>query len=149
MSHGEGGGGVLAFQVFFLFLPRILRIVCLQFYLFCRGSMFYSCCFIWCPIRFPWNTMFVSFNSNTTGITSGVASAHSPSGVLEFIPRVFSGCCSIPSFLCSDLWITLCLLVLFLFTIGFDCLSFELRILITSLISSNDSEFKITRYDFN
>jgi hypothetical protein len=44
-------------------------------------------------------------------------------------------CCPISSFLCSTLWITLCLLVLFLLTIGFDSLSFELRLLITSLIS--------------
>ena len=76
---------------FFFFPPRFLRIACHQFYLFCRGSMFYSCCFIWCPIRFPWNIMFVSFNSNTAGATSGVATAYPHSWVLEFIPRFLVG----------------------------------------------------------
>jgi hypothetical protein len=31
--------------------------------------------------------MFVSFNSNKAGATSGVATAYPHSGVLEFIPR--------------------------------------------------------------
>jgi hypothetical protein len=38
----------------------------------------------WCPTRFPYQIMFVSFNSNTTGVTSGAGTAN-PSGAPEFI----------------------------------------------------------------
>ena len=43
----------------------------------------------WRPIRFPYQMMFVSFSSNTTGVTSG-ARTSSPSGAHEF-PTGFSG----------------------------------------------------------
>jgi hypothetical protein len=37
----------------------------------------------WCPTRFPYQMMFVSFNSNTTGVTRGAGSVRH-SGVPEF-----------------------------------------------------------------
>ena len=50
-------------------------------HLFCRGFMFYF--YVnWCPSRFPFQMMFVSFNSYTTGITSGAGTAN-PSGNLS------------------------------------------------------------------
>jgi hypothetical protein len=33
-------------------------------------------CLYWCPTQFPYQTMFVSYNSNTIGITSGVGTAY-------------------------------------------------------------------------
>ena len=55
----------------------------------CRGWMFY-CIFVfihvyWCRTRFPCQMLFVSFKSNTTGVTSGAGIAN-PSGELEFTP---------------------------------------------------------------
>ena len=38
----------------------------------------------WCPTQFPYQMMFVSFNSDTTSVTCGTGTA-SPSGELEFI----------------------------------------------------------------
>ena len=43
----------------------------------------------WCPTRLPYQMMFASFNSNTTGVTCGAETANPP-GAHEFIP-VFSG----------------------------------------------------------
>ena len=37
----------------------------------------------WCPTRFPCKMMFVCFNSNTKGVTSGTGTANS-SGAHEF-----------------------------------------------------------------
>ena len=67
-----------------------------------------SICFVagdpsWCPSRFPYFIMLVSFNSNTTDATSGTGPAD-PSGAPEFIP-CFSGC-SIFSFMCPVLSFT-------------------------------------------
>jgi hypothetical protein len=39
----------------------------------------------WCPARFPYQIMFASLNSNTTGVRCGAGTAH-PSGTHEFIP---------------------------------------------------------------
>jgi len=39
----------------------------------------------WCPTRFQYQMMFVSFNYNTTGISCGTGTAH-PSGAPEIIP---------------------------------------------------------------
>jgi hypothetical protein len=39
-------------------------------------------CVYWCPSRFPFQMMLVSFNSNTTGINSGAENAN-PSGHLS------------------------------------------------------------------
>ena len=55
----------------------------------CRATLFY-CIFVfihvyWCPTRFPCQMLFVSFKSNTTGVTSGAGIAN-PSGELEFTP---------------------------------------------------------------
>jgi hypothetical protein len=43
----------------------------------------------WCQTRFSFQMMFVSFNSNTTGVTSGAGTTY-PSGAPEFTP-IFSG----------------------------------------------------------
>ena len=43
----------------------------------------------WRQIRFPYQMMFVSFNSNTTGVTCGAGTANS-SGTSEYTPG-FSG----------------------------------------------------------
>ena len=37
----------------------------------------------WCPTRFPYHMMFVSFNSTMTGATSGAGTVH-PSGEPDF-----------------------------------------------------------------
>jgi len=49
-----------------------------------------SSCFIkifvfiyWCPTRFLYQMMFVSFNGNTTGVTSGTGTSN-PSGAPQF-----------------------------------------------------------------
>ena len=53
--------------------------------------------------RFLFRMMFVSFDSNTTGVIYGAVIAN-PSGVPEFISDVYWGsCCSICSFLCNVL----------------------------------------------
>jgi len=57
----------------------------------------------WCPTRFPCQMMFMSFNSNMTGVTYGAGTAN-PSGAPEFTPSLKWGpCCSIFRFLCSVL----------------------------------------------
>jgi hypothetical protein len=46
--------------------------------------MFFVCIYVyWCPTQFPCQMMFVLFNSNTTGVTSGAGTAI-PSGAPEF-----------------------------------------------------------------
>jgi hypothetical protein len=44
----------------------------------------------WCPIQVPFQMIFVSFNNNTTGATSGTETAYL-SGTSEFIPVLFVG----------------------------------------------------------
>ena len=68
-------------------------------FLFCRGLIFvFVFTYIyWCPKRFPYQMMFFSLNSNTTGVTSGAGNAH-PSGAPQSIPR-FS-----LRFVLLDLW---------------------------------------------
>jgi len=39
----------------------------------------------WCPTRFPYQMMFVSFNINTTGVTCGEGTAN-PSRAPELTP---------------------------------------------------------------
>jgi hypothetical protein len=51
-----------------------------------------------CPTRFLYQMMFVTFNSNTTGVTCGAGTAY-PSGTPEFTPEPeftpdFSGICA-------------------------------------------------------
>ena len=63
-------------------------------HLFCRGfnvlfMLFVFICIYWCPAWFPYQMMFVLFNSKTAGTTIGAETCGS--------------CCSILSFLCSIL----------------------------------------------
>jgi hypothetical protein len=55
----------------------------------------------WCPTRFLEQMIFLSFNSNTTGVTSGTGTPHL-SGAPLF---QWNLCCSIFSFVCSVRWI--------------------------------------------
>jgi len=61
--------------------------------LFCKGFMFYlsfiSIYVYWCPTRFLYHIMFVSFNSNTTGATSWARTTY-PSGASDFY---WGSCC--------------------------------------------------------
>ena len=52
----------------------------------------------WCPTRFPYQMMFVSFNTNTTGVTCG-------SETSDIFRGTRCSCCSTFSFLCSALWV--------------------------------------------
>ena len=79
--------------------------------------------------------MFVSFNSNTTGITSGAGTAN-PSGAQEFF-IVFSGvrvaqCSLFCVAVCRSMFLPF---VLFFWQYALCCLSFDLRLLVTSLVS--------------
>jgi hypothetical protein len=97
----------------------------------------WSSCFIdifvfiyvyWCPIRFLFQMMLVSFNGNTTDDTRGAGTAN-PSGSPVFVhPRFLWGSCwSIFSFLWSVFLIFLSLICCPLY-----CLSvFDLRVMIT------------------
>ena len=63
----------------------------LDSHLFNRGLVFYLviCIYVYlCPTRFPYQMMFVSLNSNTTGVTCGAGTANL-SGAPEITP-VFS-----------------------------------------------------------
>jgi hypothetical protein len=109
----------------------------------CQGVMFYFFIFFylfrdfWCPTRFPYRMMFVSFNSNTTGTTSGqelltlpehLSSPPVLSRVLVAQSLVFCVVFCVKSFVSLSCFWSLC------------CLSFShLRILITLLVSSNFS----------
>jgi hypothetical protein len=42
-------------------------------------------CYMWCPTRFPFQLMFLSFNSNRTGVACGAGTVY-PSGAPEFTP---------------------------------------------------------------
>jgi len=101
----------------------------------------------WCPTRFLYQMMFVSFNSNTTVVTCEAGTANL-SGTHEFTPVLvgfvfldllffvwcFVDCCL--SF-CPFLW-SLC------------CLSSDLMLLITSLVPSNFSFIlQISAYNNN
>jgi hypothetical protein len=76
----------------------------------------------WCPPRFPYQMMFVSFNSNTTDVISGAGIANY-SGAPEFLV-VFG------FFLCNILSIIVCHVVLFL-----------LVIILSVLLRITDSDF--------
>ena len=84
-------------------------------HLFCQEFIFVSIYTQICPTQFPYQMMFVSSNSNTTA---------NPSGGPEFTPCFFlwGSCCSIFSFLCSFLKISV-------------LLSFDLWLQIAPLIS--------------
>ena len=72
-------------------------------FLICMGFMPYLCYFVyiyiyWCPTEFPRQMMFVLFNGNRKGVTSGAGTAN-PFEATGFL----WGSCSIFSFLCSVL----------------------------------------------
>ena len=78
------------------------------------------------------------FQINTTGATSGAGTAY-PSGVPVFSPSYQRGSCySISSFMCMFCR-SLCVLLSFFFWPFFGLCFFDLRILITPLVSSNSS----------
>ena len=52
----------------------------------------------YCQTRFPYQMMFVSFNTNTTGVTCG-------SETSDIFRGTRCSCCSTFSFLCSVLWV--------------------------------------------
>ena len=103
---------------------------------FCKGFilhlyflyLFYA---YWCLTRFPYQMIFVSLNSNTTGVTSG-AGITNPSGAPQFcVEFVLLDFC----FLCS----VCVLLFVFFFFWSLYCLSFNLRLLISPLVSASFS----------
>ena len=58
----------------------------LDTHLFCREFMLIVFIYAyWCPTQFPYQMMFVSFNSTTTGVTCGAGTAN-PSGAHECTP---------------------------------------------------------------
>ena len=79
----------------------------------------------WCPTRFPWQMIFVQFNSNTTGATSGTGSTNL-SGPPEFTHGIQWDRSLFVLF--SILFWPLCCLYFF-----------DLRILIIPLVSSTSS----------
>ena len=92
---------------------------------FVRGSCFINVICI-CPTRFPYQMIFVSFNSNTTGVTCGAGKVNL-SRTPEFTPRFLVGFVQ-----------SLVFNVLFCRTLY--CLSFfNLQFLIIPLVSSNFS----------
>ena len=86
-----------------------------------------------CPTRFQYQTMFVSFNSITTGVTILAANT---SGAPEFTSTFqWCSCGSIFSVICTILSFCLLVFVLFVFHL-------ILRLLNTPLLSSNISMYK-------
>ena len=78
--------------------------------------------------------------SNTTGANSGTGTAY-PSGAHEFTLDFWWGSCyTMFSFLCRLFQIIVCPFVLFFFVWPLNCLSLDLRFLITPLVSSNFSK---------
>ena len=93
-----------------------------------------------CREHFPVISSFITYHrvcnqSNTTGATNGAGTAHH-SGAHDFTP-VFQwcSCYSIFSFMCNVCRSLFVLLTFFVWPLC--CLSFDLRILITPLVSSN------------
>ena len=80
------------------------------------------------------NLMFVSFNSNTIGVTWGARTAN-PSGS----PQVFSGVHVARSLVFYVVFCRSLFLSVSLFFWSLYCMSFELRFLIASLVSSHIS----------
>jgi hypothetical protein len=77
-----------------------------------------------CRTSFPYGMIFVSLNSNTTGVTGGAGSAY-PSAAYVFTCSFCVGsCCSIFNVLCNVLFIVVCSFVLFLLTIVLSVLWF-------------------------
>ena len=86
----------------------------------------------WCPARFPYQMMFVSFNSNTMGVISGAGIAYSPRAPvfpLVMFVLIFSFCVVF----CRSVF---AIYPFFLRTKNVCCSS-NSRLQITSLVSSN------------
>ena len=112
----------------------------LDTHLFCREFMLIVFIYAyWCPTQFPYQMMFVSFNSTTTGVTCGAGTAN-PSGAHECTAGFLRGSCSsIFSFLrCGSLFV---LLLFFFWPLYY--LSIDLQILSNPLVSSNSSHILI------
>jgi hypothetical protein len=89
----------------------------------------------WCPTRYPYQVIIASFNRNTTGVTSGEKSSN-PSGAPDSTPG-FSGVRATRS-----LVLYICFVDRRLYFWLLCCLFFfDIRILITPLVSSNSSLF--------
>ena len=103
--------------------------------LFCRELMLRILAMV--STRFPFQMMFVSFNSNTTGVNSGTGSADT-TGTSGFTSSFKWGSCySIFSFMCM-VCRSLCVrLSLFFWPLYFQTF-FDLRILITQASLYND-----------
>ena len=94
----------------------------------------------WCPSRCPCQMMFVSLNSNMTGVTSGAGNVYT-SGAPEFTPD-FSAVRVTRSLIQYVMFcITLFVLLSFFFW-PLCCLSFDLRNLITPFLITQFAGFK-------
>ena len=76
-------------------LNSVILLVLVGFVLFMLGGYVLCMSFVfiyeyWCPTRFPYQMMFVSYSSNTTGVTCGAGTAN-PYGVPEFTPGFLVG----------------------------------------------------------
>jgi hypothetical protein len=92
----------------------------------------------WCPIRFQYPMVFVSFNSNTAGVTCGTGSANPPK--LPSLHSVFSGVrVALSLVFCVVFCRSLFVLLSFFFWPLYCLFVFDLRTLITPLVSSNSS----------
>ena len=95
-----------------------------------------------CRKHFPVFSSFMTYHRvynqiNTTGVTSGAGTAY-PSGAPEFIPGFqWGSCCSIFSSMC--MFCRSLFVLWYFFFWPLCCLSFDIRILITHLVSSNSS----------
>ena len=99
--------------------------------------MLLVCLYInWCLTWFTYHMLFLSFNSNTMGVTYESWTTN-PSGAPKFTLNFkLASCCSIFSFLCD---VCRSFFVLSSFFFLASCLSFDIRIRITPLVSSNSS----------
>jgi hypothetical protein len=100
----------------------------------------------WCPIQFPYQIMFVSFNNTTTDVTCEAGTAN-PSGAHECTAGFCRGsCCSIFSFMrCGSLFV-----LLLLFCWPLYCLfCFDLRFWLPFCIFANEFNFDETTIRFN
>jgi len=102
----------------------------------------------WCPTRFPCQMMFMSFTSNTTGVTSGARTATFRSIWAHLICLW----CLIISFLCSLFQIMICpfsfghFIVYPFCVLPFYCLSFLLFAILLSILWSISSDWHLQIY---
>ena len=90
------------------------------------GAVVFYLCYLYshtmylCPTWFPYQMMFVSFNSSMTGATSGAGIVYH-SRAPHFIPGFLWDSCVVQSFLSSVLCITICRFVFFSLSHCIDC----------------------------